>query len=129
MRHSIPPTRIFAERLAGLTSGRGLDLALHSASDAGAAEQVRAALASDGRGFLAGPAQKVSSIGRWDGRVFSGSPRVDPDSLRRSAHLASHDRLHLPVQPALSGGLSEAAGLLDAAVRDGAPVQPHLLIF
>lgn len=116
------------ERLAGLTAGRGLDLALHSAPDTKAAEQLRAALAPEGKGVFAGPAHKIGGIQWWDGRALSGPPRVAPDSLRRLAHLASHERLHLPVPLELPGGLSAAAGLLDAAARSGAPVQPRLLI-
>lgn len=118
----------FDERLAALTAGEGLDLALHSAPNAVSAEQVRAALSPEGRGILAGPVQTVGGIRRWDGRTLSGVPRVDPDALRRLAHLASHDRLQLPVPPVLPGGLSAAADMLDAAARGGEPVQPHLII-
>lgn len=111
-------------RVAELTAGRGMDVVLHTAPGAGAAEQAVAALAPEGRGILAGPAQGIGGIERWDGRTLSGPPRVDPDSLRLLAHQASRGRLHLPVPSPLTGGLPAAAAMLDAAARGGPPVTP-----
>lgn len=116
------------EQLATLTGGRGLAVAVHTAPDAAAGEQAVAALAPDGRGVLAGPMNALGSVERWDGRTLSGPPRVDPDSLRRLAHLASHGRLHLPVPRELSGGLPAAAELLDGSVRDGSGIAPCVLL-
>lgn len=116
-----------SDRLAHLTAGRGLDLVLHTASDPGAAAQAVAALAPEGRGVLAGPTQGLGGVERWDARTLSGPPRVNPTSLSRLAHLASLGRLQLPVPPELPGGLSAAAELLHAAVRDGLGVMPRVL--
>lgn len=134
-----PNDASLGERLDALTASRGLDIALHTAPDVRAAAQAFAALARDGRGVLAGPVRRLHGDGagggpktehgdeRWDGRTLSGPPRVHPDSLRRLAHLASLGRLHLPVPPELSGGLTAAAELLDGAVHGSAPVTAHLL--
>lgn len=120
------PTR--DEQLIALTAGRGLAAALHTAPDAAAGEQAFTALAPDGRGVLAGPMHALDSIERWDGRALSGPPRVDPDSLPRLAHLASHGRLHLPVPRELSGGLPAAAELLAGACRGASAVTPHVVL-
>lgn len=124
---SLDPTEAeLPERVQELTGRRGFDVALHVAPDPGAAEQTMAGLGPRGRGVLAGPAQRIGGIDRWDGRTLSGVPRVDPGALPRLAHLASQGRLRLPVRPSLPGGLSAAAELLDAAVR-GVPVEPRVL--
>lgn len=115
------------ERLHELTWRRGLDVALHLAPDPAAAEQAVAGLGPRGRGVLAGPAQRIGAIDRWDGRTLSGPPRLDPRALPRLTRLASRGRLHLPVPHSLEGGLSKAAHVLDVAVRGGTPVGPTLL--
>lgn len=105
------------ERLRQLTGGGGLAVGIHAASQTPAAAQMFAALASAGRGILAGPASPLSTGDRWDGRTLSGPPRVDPAALPLLAQLASQERLRLPVPPTLPGGLAAAARVLDEAVR------------
>ena len=125
---SLDPTEAeLPERVHELTGRSGFDVALHLAPDPAAAEQILAGLGPRGRGVLAGPAQRIGGIERWDGRTLSGAPRVDPGALPRLAHLASQGRLRLPVRPSLPGELSTAAELLDAAVRGGVAVEPCLL--
>lgn len=123
-----PADPTLEEQLTALTTGRGLDIALHAAPDPSAAAQVLVALAAEGRGVLAGPAAGLRETDRWDGRTFSGPPRVDPRSLPLLAHLMDRGRLDLPVPPTVPGGLAAAAGRLDAAVRGAAPLEPCLVM-
>ena len=116
----------FAEHVRESVGGGGLDVALHLAPDARAAEQTLAALGPVGRGVLAGPARWVESP-RWDARTLSGVPPLDPAALPRLLRLAALGRLVLPVRPRLDGGLGEAAHLLDAAVRTGSGVRPFVV--
>lgn len=115
------------ERLVAVT-GRGVDVALHTAPDAGAVEQVVASLAPDGRGILAGPVAGLRGSDRWDARTLSGPPRVGATSLPLLAHLAHQGRLRLPTPPELPGGLSGAAEALAAAVRGDTALTPRVLI-
>lgn len=110
------------DQVAAFTAGRGVDVALHAAPDAAAAEQAVAALAPDGRGILGGPVTGLGGVDRWDARTLSGPPRVGPASLPLLAHLAHQGRLRLPTPRELTGGLPGAAETLAAAVRgDAAP--------
>lgn len=113
-----------SDRLHELTGRHGLDVALHAAPDPCAAEQAVAALGPHGRVVLAGPAQRIGGIDRWDGRMVSGIPRVEPQVLPRLVHLLGRGRLRLPDPRPLPGGLPAAAAVLDAAVRGGPPVGP-----
>jgi NADPH:quinone reductase-like Zn-dependent oxidoreductase len=115
------------ERVKQLTGRRGFDVTLHAAPDPVAAEQVLAGLGPQGRGVLAGPAQHIGGMERWDGRTLSGAPRVDPAVLPRLVHLVSLGRLHLPAGPTSPGGLPAAAQLIDAAVRGGSAMTPLVL--
>lgn len=124
-----PADPLLGEQLTALTAGQGLDIALHTAPDAGAAAQALASLAPEGRGVLAGPVGGLGDTDRWDGRTLSGPPRVDPRSLRLLAHLAGQGRLDLPVPPPVTGGLAAVAARLGDAVRGGAPVESCLVTF
>lgn len=115
------------EHIRSLTSGRGLDVSVHAASDAAAAASAVDALSPSGRAVLAGPVRGVGDHERWDGRTLSGPPRTAPESLSWVAHLAAAGRLRLPVPSELTGGLAEAAERLDAAVRGRAAVPPSIV--
>lgn len=115
-------------RVHELTEGRGLDVALHLAPHAGAAEQSVAGLSPQGRGVLIGPVEGVGGAGRWDGRTLSGLPRVAPGVLPGLIHLLNAGRLRLPVlPPALPGGLPDAVDVLGAAVGGESSVAPCVL--
>lgn len=116
------------ERIRSLTSGLGLDVSLHAASDAAAAPSAVDALSPSGRAVLAGPVRGCGDHERWDGRTLSGPPRTAPESLPLVAHLASSGRLRLSVPPVMADGLSAAAAVLDCALRSGQPLSPHLVV-
>lgn len=122
-----PDDSTVADQLGAFTAGRGVDVALHTAPDAVAAEQVLAALAPDGRGVLAGPVTGLAGGGRWDARTVSGPPRVGPTSLPLLVHLAHLGRLRLPAPPELTSGLPGVAEALAVAVRGDAAVAPRVL--
>lgn len=121
-----PAESTIAEDLAGITAGRGLEVALHVAPDAEAAEQAWAALSSEGRAAMIGPAP-VGGSERWDARILLGLARVDRDALPRIVHLVQRGRLRLATPPSLPGGLDAAARHLDRAVRGGAPMPAYVV--